>query len=60
MCILITVVDDGGRLFGVSSMSSNDDRISSVECRMCSLYMTDSIDYLVSYLDGSSQTRGSK
>ena len=34
MCILITVVDDGGRLFGVSSMSSNDDRISRVECRM--------------------------
>jgi hypothetical protein len=29
MCILITVVDDGGRLFGVSSMSSNNDRISN-------------------------------
>ena len=24
MCILITVVDDDGRLFGVTSMSSND------------------------------------
>src|SRR6478735_3611139 len=34
MCILITVVDDGGRLFGVSSMSSNNDRISIVECRI--------------------------
>ena len=38
MCILITVVDDGGRLFGVTSMSSNDDRISSVECRMPRCY----------------------
>src|SRR5829696_3594649 len=34
MCILITAVDGGGRLFGVSWMSSNDDRISSVTCRM--------------------------
>ena len=34
MCILITVVGGGGRLFGVSWMSSNYDRISSVECRM--------------------------
>src|SRR5882757_5882376 len=33
MCILITVVDCGGRLFGVSWMSSNYGRISSVECR---------------------------
>ena len=38
MCILITVVDDGGRLFGVTSMSSNDDRISSAECRMACCY----------------------
>src|SRR6202165_4556744 len=34
MCILITAVDDGGRLFGASWMSSNYDRISSVECRI--------------------------
>jgi hypothetical protein len=38
MCILITVVDDGGRLFGVTSMSSNDDRTSSAECRMPRCY----------------------
>ena len=40
MCILITVVGAGGRLFGVSSMSSNDHRISRVECRMRSLLST--------------------
>ena len=34
MCILITVVDVGGRLFGVTSMSSNHDRTSSAECRI--------------------------
>ena len=38
MCILITVVEGVGRLFGVSWMSSNDDRISSVECRMIRWY----------------------
>jgi hypothetical protein len=46
MCILITVVDDGGRLFGVTSMSSNDDRTSSAECRMPRCY-----DGYIGYLD---------
>ena len=40
ICILITVVDAGARLFGVSSMSSNYHRISSVESPHGSLYMT--------------------
>ena len=39
MCILITVVEGAGRLFGVSWMSSNDDRISSVQCRMIPLVL---------------------
>jgi len=38
MCILITAVDGGGRLFGVSWMSSNDDRISNVICRIIRWY----------------------
>src|ERR1700731_5371582 len=41
MCILITVVDCGGRLFGVSLMSSNYRRISSVGCRMVRCYSCD-------------------
>src|SRR6478736_2104241 len=40
MCILITVVQGAGRLFGVSWMSSNDDRISSVQCRIIRWYCT--------------------
>src|SRR5262245_10227798 len=40
MCILITVVEGVGQLFGVSWMSSNNDRISSVQCRIACWYCT--------------------
>src|SRR5258707_1076779 len=45
MCILITVVEGAGRLFGVNWMSSNDDRISSVQCRIVRRYCTDRINF---------------
>jgi len=41
MCILISVVEGAGRLFGIGWMSSNDDRISSVQCRIVRWYSTD-------------------
>jgi hypothetical protein len=60
MCILITVVDGGVRLFGVSWMSSNDDRISSVECRMIRWYCSNTGYLAVLSMVDRSQTCGSK
>src|ERR1700758_980145 len=51
MCILITVVEGAGRLFGVSWMSSNDDRISIVQCRVVRWYCMDRPHFEVLSMD---------